>query len=369
MPQEFDLRINNEEVIIESGILRTYFDRPVHTLKANIPLTASINNKIINSMSPYASPPAQVFLEGELFFTGQITDPAPLKTPTSLSWNADGRSNTWPFFKSMLEPPYEHNGLTLEQLARTVAEQTNTTIKFEDEQTPPPAGPPPNPFDNARNILVRETIRQGQTGFTFCGPIAKKQQKVISCTPEGYIIFHQPDLRSPVIGTIEEGEDFRVSRDFKQNNGNISTVLDEYQANFDVTKRVRTVKAITDTRVGPESAISTDSNIKQPIHKIVTVTNQIPGGVQANADWELNLLAMAALTKEFNLIGWRLNGNLIKVGQRITVVSPTMGFPDGFTFFINACEYNKRSTSKGVKISVVPPNCYTNQPVDEPWFG
>ena len=365
MPQEFDLRINNEEVIIESGTLRTYFDRPVSNFKASIPLSNDVNQAIIDSMKPYAAPTTQVLLEGELFLTGIIADPAPLKTPTALSCNAIGKSNTWKFHISHLEPPYELNGLTLEELARTAAQQTGTTIIFGESSLPVPSEQPlsrgsfpsgalaPSPIDNAKSILPRETIRQGQTGFTFCGPIAKKMQMVIGSTPQGHIVFHQPDLKSPIIGTIEEGRDFHLT---------------EYQANFDITKRARTVKAITDSKFGPESATTAPSPITQPIHKIITITDQIPGGLRANADWELNLLAIKALTKEFHLIGWRLNDNLIKTNSRITVVSPTMGIPDGFTFFINACEHSKRAASKSVKISVVPPEAYTNQIVVEPYF-
>jgi prophage tail gpP-like protein len=258
------------------------------------------------------------------------------------------------FHDSQLEPPYEINEPSSQDIAKFATDPTATPFIFGDQAAPTTTVEAPKPVGLADAISARETVNQGETGFQFCArTISKKRNMVMGCTPQGWLTFRQPDLQSPVVGTIEEGRDF---------------TLTEYQADFDIRKRYRTVKAITDTKRGQKTATAGPAPINFNRHKIVTVSNQIEGGVQANADWELNLLAIAALSKDFNLTGWKIGGQLLKVNTRITVVSKTMGFPDGFTFFINAVEYSKTDTSKTAKISVIPPNAYTNQTVVEPWF-
>lgn len=340
MAQPFDLRINGENVKIESGKLTLAFDTPNDGF---VVTTVVNNNKLYKAISPYQAPSAQVYLDGSLKLTGKITRTDPNKTTTDgVSYDLHGWSSTFNFMDSALQPPYEYAGLTIHLIAIQLGKQTNTRIVH----TGPDGG-----------IFERVTAKQGQTGYSFLWPLAQQRQHVISNTNDAALLLQQADISQKSIGTIDE-------------NSPNSLLQKEFKASFDLRKRFRTYKLVGRRPDGNNEATATDKNITEPRHKLIQANDDIPGGLEENAQFQLKKIIIAALQQNVPVTGWYApNGKLWTPGTLITLVSPTLFVPNGFTYFINQVDFSYDSTAgKQAVLTLIPKEIHSTQPIIEPWF-
>jgi len=93
-----------------------------------------------------------------------------------------------------------------------------------------------------------------------------------------------------------------------------------------------------------------------------------PGNIRDAARWKRNRTFVDALTQELPVSGWYApDGSLWRVNTRVTVISPTLGVPDGYTFTIRAVEYEYSDRGRTATLSLVPPEAYTNMDVGIIW--
>lgn len=349
MVQELDLRLDGEQVTITGGELITTFDTPLDMFSVDTVINRASHPSLYKKISPYQAPNAQVYLNGELFLTGKLTQPAQNKTGSGRTQKLTGFSNTFGYFDSALKPPYEHREKTIHSLCILAGRQTATRIIHEDANgNELPNG---NKFDKA-------TITAGQSGFAFTAPLATERNLVITSTPQGDLWLTEANTDQAVIATIEEDSPN-------------SLLQKEFSASYNYRDRFKTYTIKSRTPAGRATATAVDPNINLPRHKLATANNQIAGGIQANAEYAKNIELIKTLSQDVPIVGWNApnGGPLFKSGQLVTLKSETFYVPDGFTYFIRQVRYILRGTEKTAVLSLIPKEIYTGEPVIEPWFS
>lgn len=340
--QPFDLRINGQSVPVKNGRFIDSMDTAADGFTATIIVNPEEQSDLFDAIKPYKATPANIYIENELALTGKLTKTKPIKNNQGIIYNIAGWSNTFNFIDSSLAPPYTYSDQDLHQIAESVAKQTGTII----ETTTSPGGK----FKGA-------TVSVGQTGFEFLSPLAFLRNQVISCTPEGGLLFQEANTNGfPVGSIIENDPDSLLAKSFPV-------------PEFDLRKRFKTFKVIGRTPAKPGEGVATDDNINQPRHKLIKVNGQIAGSMQETAEWQKNVALIEALTLKIPVVGWLAPDKKIwKSNTLITIESETMFIPDGFTFLIRAVELILDDNEKTAELSIIPPNVYTKNKVVEPWF-
>jgi prophage tail gpP-like protein len=343
MTQPFDLRLKGvpAPVEVKSARFTETFDNANDGFTASIICDRTNQPELYQAITAMQATPAQVSLNGQLKLTGKLTRTNPKKSATETVYDIAGWSNTFNFVDSELVPPYAIENKTIHSLAIIVGRQTNTKVNH--------TGPNLDKFD-------RVTVTPGMTGFQFIAPLAQQRDHVLSSTADGILLLQQADITQKPVGTIEEDSEF-------------SLFQEEFKASFDYRRRFRTYKVVSRRPSGSGEATATDKNIKDPRHKLIFANDQIVGGLSAVAEYQLKQRIIEALTMQIPVFGWNApDKKLWKSGTLITIISPTIFIPDGFTYFIRAVEFILTETKKMAVLSLIPKEVYTSLPVIEPWF-
>lgn len=343
MTQDFDFRINGESIPVKSAKFTESINTAIDGVSVQIVVNRATQPDLYNAIKPYRYSVCTVYIENDLAFTGKITKTTPVKGLGEIVYNLECFSDTFNFIDSSLSPPYDFKNQDLHQLATAVAKQTATQVVFDAE----PGG-----------IFKGATITPGQSGFDFLAPLAKKRDQVISCTPEGALLFQQSNLDLESVGSIVEDDPN-------------SLLQLEFTASYDGRKRFKTYKVKGRTPLGSGEGTSTDPNINQPRHKLITVNGQVAGAMNDTAAWQKNISLIDSLTLQIPVVGWVApNKTRWKSNTLLSIQSETLFIPDGFTFLIRGVDLNFDSSGgKTAMLSIIPPNVYTKKEIVEPWFN
>jgi len=341
MAQDFDFKIEGENVPTESARLIRTMDTAADGFSVDVVITQKNEPELYEKIRPYRYTPVTVSLEGELQLTGALTKPTRSKSKSNIITTLNGFSITFNFIDSDIAKTYQFNGLQrLHDIAIQLAKATATKVEFATE---------------SGGSFNSPTARRGQSAFEFLAPMARKRSQVMSCTPQGALLFNIANTTGQTVGVIEEDNPD-------------SLLQKEFSVSFDGRKRFKTYKVINQSPFGASNALSSDDNIKQPRHKVVQ-TDDVAGQAQEIADFQKNRTIIDALTMSIPIVGWNApDGSLLIPNTLITIKSETMFVPDGFTFIIRQVEYIFEKNNKSSVISIIPPNAYTENTVVEPWF-
>lgn len=342
--QPFDLRISGDSVPVKWGRFTDSMNTAANGFAAEIVVNRLTQPLLYEAIKPYRYSFANLFIDNELVLTGKITKTIPQKTISGATYEIHGFSNTFNFIDSALIPPYaKYKNQNLHQMATIAAKETGTLVIFEAK----PGG-----------IFSDEKPTTGQSAFEFLAPLARKRSQLISCTPEGALLFQQADTQKLSVGSIIEDDPG-------------SLLAKEYKIEFDGRRRFRTYTVTGRTPKGPGSGTSDpDPNIKEIRHKIVSVSSLGKGEFKEQAEWQAHLAVIDAMTFQVPVVGWNApDKSLWKSNTLISIQSETMFIPDGFTFMIKEVEFSYfPGAGKTAILSLIPPNAYTQNPIDEPWF-
>lgn len=342
MAEEFDFKIEGENVPVKSAKLIRTMDTAADGFSVDVVISQKNQPELYEKIKPHRYTPVTITLDSQLQLTGNITKTFRSKTKNSIDTTLNGFSRTFNFIDSDIAKTYQFNGIqSLHEIATQLAKQTATKIEFETE----PGGG-----------FLSPTARRGQSAFDFLAPMARKRSQIMSCTPQGSLLFNEANTTGQTVGLIDEGNPD-------------SLLQKEFTVSFDSRKRFKTYKVINQSPLNPSQAISSDDNINQPRHKVIN-TGDVAGSAQEIADFQKNRSIIESLTMPIPIVGWNApDGSLLIPNTLITIKSETMFIPDGFTFIIRQVEYIYRKNDKSSIISIIPPNAYTKNTVVEPWFG
>lgn len=342
MTQPFDFQLDGENVPVESARLISAMDTATDAFSVDVVISQEDQPELYEKIKPYRYTPVTVSLEDELRLTGNLTQPTRSKTKSDLITTLNGYSKTFNFVDSQLLQSRQFFGIqSLHAIALQLAEQTATQVVIEAERG---------------GSFYNRTARRGQSAFEFLAPMTQARSQVMSCTPEGALLFTTANISDPPVGLIEESNPD-------------SLLQKEYSVTFDGRKRFRNYKIVNQSPFGSSSGLAVDENITQPRNVIIN-TSDVNGQADEIANFQRNRAVMRAMSMPIGIVGWNApDGSVLIPNTLITIKSETMFIPDGFTFLIRQVEYIYKKNDKSAIITVIPPNVYTKLPVIEPWFS
>lgn len=335
---DFTLLIDGTRFLVESARVVRTMDTISDGWSARLPWDPD-NPKMADILNPYTFNNALVYLGPRLSVKGVLyTIEAELSKDGS-AIVLEGFSPTADLMDSSVKPPYEQKKVTLERRAQELIEPSGLTLIYEadDEE-----------FD-------RVTASPEDTIFSHLSSLATQRKVLISSTPKGEVIFYQARVGASV-GVIKE--------DLPPN----QTI----RARFDGRKRFNAYRVIGPTpkrRAGNAiEAVSNDASVPRSRFKTIKADDATEGNIQSIADWQRSKQLIEALTLSFPVNGWYApNGDLWRENTIVTVESKTIFTPDGFDYLIKSVEYIFDKDGTSAVLSLVPPQVYTGEPLEEPW--
>lgn len=302
---------------------------------AKIPWKFGQDGELDKKLSPFNYTPAQVYIGGELIINGLLYIPAPELVKEGGAITLTGYSFAKDAVDSYLEPPYEHDNITLEQRARDVTAQLGIRTIFESSSG--------GPFD-------RITGSPTETIFKHLYKYAMQRGLVVTSSYEGDLLFVKAS--SIRVGTLKQGE---------------SRVI-EWRSKYDGTKRFNAYKAIAQTPLGESEETAIDQRVPRSRFLNFRADDTISGNLKKAAEVRRNRAIIHAVSTSLKVSQWTApNDTIWKDNTLIKVVSPQLFLPNGFEFIIKAVKLTLDNNGKSAELELTAPQAYNDEPIQDPW--
>lgn len=347
-PDDLTILIDGLEVpALNARIIRT-MDTGADAWTTRIAWEPGADPALDRATRPYGYPKAAAYIGGERLVNGLLYTVEPELTTDGRTKALTGYSFTADAVDSTLKPPYERNNITLEQLAAELLQPVGIKAVFETDTG--------GPFD-------RVTANEGDAIFDHLARLAAQRGILVSSTTAGDLLFLRAAVNSPPVGTLEEGQPLATG----------------YRAKYDGRLRFNAYKCITadagaaliwtaSTDVAPKTQIALDNAVPRSRFLTFKTDDTTAGNIRNAAEWRRSRQIVEALTLTFPVSGWRApDGSLWRENTRVTVVSETLGVPQGFTFLIRAVEFILEGGRREATLSLIPPQAYTGEELGDVW--
>lgn len=220
-----------------------------------------------------------------------------------------------------------------------------------------------NTEDEVNEIFTDQiTIEAQDTVFGFLANLAKQRGVLLDNDIYGNPYFTKAYPNQRPMAFIEEGVDGKV----------VPAITDNFTARFDDTQAFQTYQAVNDSPFAfvqkDPPGLSKDPRIKVPSFKTVVYNSLNDGEGKRQIDFTRNKTIAQSLSIPFQTNDWYApNGNLWKASLTVSLKSPSIFVPNGFTFLIRAVQYNYSQQGRTAVLKLVPPKLYTGEEIDEPW--
>lgn len=336
---ELTITANGNEIRVTAARLIRTMDTAADGWTCVVPWEPGVDNILDEIVKPLAYPTGACYIGSELLISGLFYGVEPTLNTDGRVVNMEGFSYTKDIIDSTLKPPYEKNKITLLQRAKDQVEHKGIKVIVDDGI-------------NTGGVFDRVTAEPTDKIFEHLSKLAAQRSVLISSTPEGNLLF-TATKSGPPVGTIEEN----------------LPLGQEFKAKFDGTKLFNTYRAIGQSPGNnAKNAVASDNNI--PLSRSLTfkADDTTDGDITKAAAWRRTKQLAEALSIPFPVSSWFApNGKLWRENTFVTVVSPTLSLPDGFTFLIRRVEYVFSAQGKNAVLSLVPPQVYTGEEINNPW--
>lgn len=357
---EMTFMIDGIEIKMTSARIISTMDTGSDGWIGKTPWTPGADIAFDKATRPFGYPRAAAYIGNELIVGGRLYTVEPEMSDHGLVKGLHGFSFTADIIDSHMQPPYEFNNVTLKQLADALLPPFGIKAVWETE---------------VGAKFPRVTANEGDTVFGFFAKLATSRGMLVSCTNEGDLLFLKAKTDGATVGTLEEKQ----------------PMVTEWKARYDGRKRFHTYKCITSgakqgavvpiwsqmkpggqsgpAKQGPSTIISTDPAVPLGRNLVFKADDTTPGNIKDAARWKRNRQFVDALTQPYPVIGWYApDGTLWKRNTLVTVVSPTLGVPKGFTFCIRSVEFMLDAQhGRTAILHLVPPQAFTGKDLGEVW--
>lgn len=360
-PDDLTIIIDGLEVPMQSCKIVTTMDTGADAWNGRIAWIPGKNPRLDQATRPYGYTRAAAYIGNDLIVSGCLYTVSPEMTDNGLTKELIGYSFTADMIDSSVPPPYELSGYTLKQIADQLCPLFGIKAVF--DKTVPPAGK-----------FSRVTADKTETVFQHLSKLAAQRGILVSCTPEGDLLFLRANADQKPVGTLCEEAPF----------------VEGWKATYDGRKRFHAYKVITagvKGRSTPQALISKtppggSTGKKQPSPTVTEIDHAVPrsrfqtfnaddttpGNIANAAKWRRNRQFVDALTLPFPVSSWYApNGTRWKPNTTVTVISPTISVPIGFTFMIRSVEFEYAEKRRTAVLSLVPPQAYTDKEIGDIW--
>jgi prophage tail gpP-like protein len=353
---DMTILVDGLEIPMQTARIIRTMDTGADAWSGRMAWSPGTNLKLDIATRPYGYVRSAAYIGNELLVGGclyvtepEMTDQGMTKTLTGYSFTADA-------IDSHVQPPYEFSNVTLKQIADALLPALGIKAVFQDQ----PIG----------GKFSRVKAYESDSIFAFLAKLATQRSLLVSSTPQGDLLFLRAKITGKPVGTLIEDQPFVVGWKAKYDGrlrynayrcvraaGRHSAVLEWGAA-----------QAAAQTKPGPVTAIEYDPQVPRSRFLTFQADGATAGSIQDIARWKRNRQFVEALTQDYPVTGWHApDGTLWRENTLVTVVSPTMGVPDGFTFIIRAVEYLQDADRRTAVLSLVPPKAYSNKDIGEVW--
>ncbi len=337
-PDELSIIMDGLEITPTDTKIVVTMDTTSDAWTCKLPWVSGENAELDKRVIFYAKPLTRVYIGGKLVMTGPMTDSeSVISTKDGTFKNLGGYSSTMDMLDSNAKPPLEENNVTLKQRAQKLAQAHGIQAVFEVGTG--------GPFD-------RVTIGDLEKIDTHLKKLAKERAVLMSNTPEGNLLFHEADTKSPPLATLQEGH----------------PPVGDYRVGAKSRGRFNSYRVLLTTPLDNFEAIVQDKSVSGSRHKVIRIQGSVEGEAAVAARWARNLAWIEALTMDLPVEGWLdPKGNVWAPNTKYTLVSPSIHLPNGFDFLVRSVEFNETPGSKSAILKLIPPQLYSKEEVIEPW--
>ncbi len=337
------LVINDQEVPVQSLNITRTFNSAADGWSATLAWEPD-DDKLNELFRPFGYQKAQVYLGGHLLCTGYLYEVSRAFANTGITGDVAGWSSTADIIDSTIRPPYEALKQTLEQRARDLVGAHGIGVVYDL--------PDDSPFPKV-------TAGEGETVFSHLAELARQRNAVLGSTVHGELLITKANPNSVPVATLVEG----------------SHPVLTMEASFDGRARfnIYRVKAQKQRKgKGKKAAvgIAKDNAVPRSRGTTVSAPDSTSGTIQQVAQWERSKRIANAVGFSVEVSTWysdKENTKLWEVGDLVTIQSPSLFVPDGFTFLIRQASFKFSLAGSTTTLELTPPQAFTGEEIEEPW--
>jgi prophage tail gpP-like protein len=388
-PDEMTLIINGYEIVMESAKLVRTMDTCADAFTCTIPWEPGVDPDLDKATAPFGYQDASVYVGGDLELDGTLYDVTSTRDSNGTLRQLSIYSKTADLIDSTVFPPYEANNISLTARCRQqagvlgiqtevakgvdliVTKRVRQSYKITREipwiELSAPLKFKPKNIKVDQIITKYKTVREEftfsrvtanktDTIFSHLSALASQRGLLLSCTKYGDLLIVQPNLADPPVGTIEEP----------------AGITNVFSATFSGRSRFGFYRALANSAQGSRTSAESrarDGVVTRPRFLTFQSNDNLPGEAVNAALWRKNKSAADALNLSFPVNSWYApNGKLWTPNTTVTVVSPTIGINEGFTFLISQVEFDYQADGAVASLQLKPPTAYTTGEISEPWI-
>ena len=340
---EATLVIDDEELRVENlSVIRT-FDTAADGWSASLAWD-STDDKLNQLLRPFGYQRAQVYLGGHLVCDGYLYGVSRAFGGNGITADLEGWSKTADIIDSTIRPPYEARKQTLEQRAKDLVGAHGISVVYDL--------PDDSPFDKL-------TAGESETIFSHLAELARQRSAILSSTVFGDLLITKAQPNSASVATLIEGTAPVMSL---QGSFDGRARFNIYRARVQQQRKKKRKKAAV--------GIAKDDAVPRSRSTTFNAPDATAGTIQKVAEWERSKRIANAMSLKVNVSTWYTddtNTQLWEAGNLVTVQSPAMFIPDGFTFLIKRVEFTFSTEGTKASLDLVPPQAYTGEEIKEPW--
>jgi prophage tail gpP-like protein len=289
---------------------------------------------------PYSYFDSKVYVGGILLDTGRIYVQNPKSATDGVIMNLAGYTYTKDIVDSTVDPPYQRNNFTLNQVANEYCVPRGITVV---DNTP------------ALGTFKRITADKTEKIFDFLAKLAKQKGALINSTPKGYLRITKAEEQVENLGTIGDNLAFG----------------DNFEIKFDGTKRYRNYRVLGKRRGKRTSSSLVNDQVVPKSRSWTIEAGDIINEAELRtlAEWERGKGLADSLTLNIEVSSWYSpTGALWRENKHVTVKSERLFISDGFTFLIKSVNFKFDGDGRKCVLSLVPPTAFTGEDLEEPWL-
>ncbi len=395
---DLTLFIDGKEIIVESARFLRTMDTCADALNASMPWMPGEDDDIDTKTKPYSYSKTGLYLGGKLQMEGVLYNTAHKLEKDGCSKDLEIYTKTADLIDSCVVAPYEAAYISLKARCKQMCDPFKINVLYGDgvdgttvkRNLVEVYTPPDNLYTPLWMLGVKGSIHMRQFGSTalmknirkfrtvttceeqkFTRVSAEQTDKIfdhlkklasqvgilLSCTHHGDLLLIKPNVNGKPIGTIDET---KTSGD-----------VEKWQISFKGRERWARYRAIATSSKhsrASKAGVAQDDQVKAPRILTFRADDSIPGEALNAAEWRRNKASADALSIPFPVNTWYgPDGALWNPNTNVTVISPTIGCPDGFTFMISQVEFRYDKSGTMAILQLKPPTAYTTGKIEEPW--
>lgn len=349
-PRSVTFTLGGRTVPVLSCRLNRSIDTMADQAIVEFPWTPGADTELDKLAHLFAYSPCTITLGSTLSLTGRVYNTENKLSTSGRTKTLECYSNTVDLVDSDMPTSVRgqyQGGVFLDTMARDIGSFFNWPYGLKVTM---PAGNRGRLFD-----LVDYSITEK------CGKILERlafqSGLLVSNDVNGNLLFQDASklAGAPPVGTLQEGDglpnEFAIKADGRARFGIYVAVGQSGDADSVFNSQI-------------------DSVVPRWRREVFVIEDTNVGGTVSASQLKRSKQIVQALTMGVAVSSWYApNGQLWAPGMMVTIKSPTMEIPDGFTFLVRETEHVMSGEGFTCTIKVVPPQAYTVTPIQEPWVN